>query len=356
VELLIDTEDPDPPVATPGAVRVRRLIAPLLLAAALVVLLVVQFSNDRRPAPGQPALPRVSPAGSVDFGVVTGQLALNEYRSWRPADLGSVEAFERDAGKRVSVIEWYADWRHNLTVDLAQLQAVARMHAVPEITWEPWDYTGGLRHPQPGYTLASIVNGAHDVYIRRWAQALAAYGGPVRLRLAQEMNGNWYPWAEGFNGNTAGQFAPAWRHVWRIFHAAGATNVRWVWSQVAIKIKPNQYPGSRYVDIVGLSGFNGGPQLRFGPWRSFDEQFKRQLAALRQVAPRKPIELSEVAVAEQGGSKAHWIEGFFQTLARNPDITSFVWFNVRTTGDWRIETSRTAQRAFAAGVSSARYR
>ena len=45
------------------------------------------------------------------------------------------------------------------------------------------------------------------------------------------MNGNWFPWSEGLNGNTAGQFVQMWQHVWNIFQAAGAnTYVIWLWA------------------------------------------------------------------------------------------------------------------------------
>src|SRR5205807_106268 len=98
-------------------------------------------------------------------------------------------------------------------------RAVSRRGSVPEITWEPWDSWAGVR--QPRYTLASIIAGRHDAYIRRSARALRAYGKPVLLRFAQEMNGTWYPWAERANGNRPGQFATAWRHVWRIFARQG---------------------------------------------------------------------------------------------------------------------------------------
>src|SRR5205807_915765 len=156
----------------------------------------------------------------------------------------------------------------------------------------------------------------HDASIRSWARTLAAYGKPIRLRFAQEMNGNWYPWAENANGNRRGEFVEAWRHVHDLFRAAGAVNVRWVWSPVALAgtITAEQYPGDGYVDIVGLSAFNGGAQLKFDRWESFAAKLGPSLAGLQKIAPRKPIEISEVGCAEQGGSKARWISGMFQTL------------------------------------------
>ena len=80
---------------------------------------------------------------------------------------------------------------------------------------------------------ATSSPGSSIAYIRSWARALAAFDGPVRLRFAQEMNGDWYPWGAGTNGNTPAEFVSAWRHVHDIFAAAGATNVQWVWSPVS---------------------------------------------------------------------------------------------------------------------------
>ena len=45
------------------------------------------------------------------------------------------------------------------------------------------------------------------------------------------MNGNWYPWGVGVNGNKPGEYVEAWRHVHDIFVQEGATSdVKWVWS------------------------------------------------------------------------------------------------------------------------------
>ncbi|TLM74721.1 hypothetical protein FDW81_04725 [Pseudarthrobacter sp. NamB4] len=79
---------------------------------------------------------------------------------------------------------------------------------------------------------------------------------------APPANGNWYPWSEQVNGNSAGDYVAAWRHVHSVVTAAGATNVTWMWN-------PNLpywgsvpltglYPGAAYVDAVALDGYNWG--------------------------------------------------------------------------------------------------
>jgi beta-mannanase len=290
----------------------------------------------------------------IDLGVTTLPLAQNAWRAWGSADIQSVSQFEHAAHKHVSVVMWYADLQHSRP-DLAQLRAVAARGAIPEITLEPWDAVSEAAR-QPRYTLASIIQGRHDAAFRVWASALARFRRPVRLRFAQEMNGFWYPWAEDANGNLPGQFVQAWRHVHDIFAASHATNVKWVWSPMASSFKPEQYPGSAYVDIIGLSGFNGGPELKWHKWLSFATIFAPGLAAANALAPDKPVELSEVGCSEQGGSKAAWITGLFKAVKSYPSIISVVWFNVDKESKWQIQSSVAAERAFAAGVSSARFR
>jgi len=74
------------------------------------------------------------------------------------------------------------------------------------------------------------------------------------------MNGNWYPWSEQVNGNHPSQFVQAWQHVHDIFTKLGVTNVTWVWSpnvEYGGSIPLSElYPGSNYVDWVGIDGYN----------------------------------------------------------------------------------------------------
>jgi len=330
---------------------------PTVLVLAISSLIASQvWSGGGAAGSSRPGAPASIPQGTVDVGVVTAPLALNEFRPWNKADLSSVAVFERQADKHATVVMWYADWTQ-ATPDVAQLRDVAARGSIPEITWEPWDSRKGLFARQPRYTLRSIADGSHDAYITAWARSLAAYGGPVRLRYAQEMNGTWYPWAELANGNRRGDYVAAWRHVHDLFTAAGAANVKWVWSPFASAtgVPASLYPGNAYVDYVGLSGFNGGPQLKWEPWRAAAALFGPTLSDIRHAAPSKPVELSEVGCSEQGGSKAAWIAGLFGFLRRNPEITSLIWFDVNKESDWNIDSSARARSAFAAGVGGAHY-
>jgi beta-mannanase len=324
-------------------------VALLLAVAGLVALQLTQPWRATTPAPWpRPPAGQVPP---VELGVTTSALARDSALRWHPSDLEQVNAFEQDARAHADIVMWFADWAHVANFDAQQAAAVAARGSVPEISWEPWDSSRPLGAAQPGFRLDGIIRGAHDAYIKRWAREIAAYKRPVMLRFAQEMNGRWYPWSESTNGNHAGEFVRAWRHVHAIFVQAGASNVSWVWSPVAGDIRAEQYPGSNEVDVVGLSGFVAGKSLFGQPWRSFATMFGPSLNAVHALAPKKPLGLAEIAAAETGGNKAAWISGMFQEIERRPYINSVVWFNLRKEADWRIESSLGAQRAFAAGLS-----
>ena len=297
--------------------------------------------------------PRTAGA-SVDVGVTTLPLANNATKLWTAADLSTVNAFERDSDKHASVVMWYADWQHSAP-SLTQLRMIGQRGSVPEITWEPWDSTKGLHEPQPRYALRNIVDGKFDAYIRNWAKTLAAYGKPVRLRFAQEMNGDWYPWGAGTNGNTPAQFVQAWRHVHDIFATAGAKNVQWVWSPVSGA--PKQYfPGVQYVNRLGVTCLNGGTAAFNQGWRSFAAICEPSIQQLHALAPGLPIDLSEVGSAEAGGSKAAWISGMFAYLVHEPEVKSLIWFDLNKQTNFPIQSSAAAERAFRQGVQAARYR
>ena len=63
---------------------------------------------------------------------------------------------------------------------------------------------------------------------------------------------------------------------------------------------------------------------------------------------------AEHVTAEKGGSKAQWIRQMWAYLAARPYVTSMIWFNLVKEANWRIDSSRSAERAFAGGARSDR--
>ena len=273
---------------------------------------------------------------------------------------GPLAASELDAvstlvNESPSVVMWYSDFAQ--PAPITELNAINARGATSLVTWEPWLWTGNGAD-QPAYSLDRITAGDFDAYIQQWGTALASWGKPVMLRFGHEMNGNWYPWAESANGNQAGDYVAAWRHVHDVVAATGAANVQWVWS-------PNVpywgstplsglYPGTGYVDVVALDGYNWGTAASWSTWTSPSALLDEGLSALRSLAPGKPIIIAETASAEAGGSKAAWDTSLVSYLAAQSDITAFVWFHHNKEVDWRINSSTTSTSALTAALAARR--
>lgn len=295
-------------------------------------------------AAAAPTPPPVSTA-RLRFGTATngGPLAT--------AELNEVAAL---AGEAPSSVLFYKDFLQPAPIN--EMNAVRARGAVPLVTWEPWAWGGGVS--QPAYSLDRISAGDFDAHIAQWGQALAAWGYPVQLRFAHEMNGDWYPWAESVNGNQPGDYAQAWRHVHDVVEAQGASNVSWVWS-------PNVpywgstdlaglYPGDGYVDIVALDGYNWGTSASWSGWISPQDLFAPGIAELRDLAPGLPILIAETASSEAGGDKAAWNTQLISYLNAQPDVMGFVWFHIQKEADWRINSSAASATAFKNALQARR--
>ncbi|OUM43198.1 beta-mannanase [Arthrobacter agilis] len=271
-----------------------------------------------------------------------------------PAANGELDEVAALAGEAPSMVLSYKDF--NQPAPIAELNAVRARGADTLLTWEPWTWGGGTQ--QPAYALDRITAGDFDAYLRQWGQALGQWGQPVYLRFAHEMNGDWYPWAEGVNGNGAGDYAAAYQHVHDVVESTGATNISWVWNPNVpywgSTPLPQLYPGAEYVDFVALDGYNWGTSQSWSSWQEPSNLFGDGLAQLRQLAPGKPIVIAETSSSELGGSKAQWISNLVGYLSAQPDVVALVWFHINKEADWRINSTTSSADAFRSALATRR--
>ena len=283
-----------------------------------------------------------------------------------PYDMKAVNRYGKLVGKGLSLVEFALPFSdcgtgtcQPFNFPTEQMQKIRNYGAIPFLSWSSGSIPSSP--DQPEFQLGDITDGSHDAYLKSFAAEAAAWGHPFFLRFDWEMNGNWFNWAENANGNHAGQFVAAWRHVHDIFAAAGATNVTWVWCPYAqVKGKfghiARYYPGDKYVDWTSLDGYNWGPTpVNPHPWKTFDQLFRpayRQIT--KKIAPGKPMLLSEVASNGGGARKSTFINDIFDGIARRyPKIHGLIWFDQLDRGvNWPIEHSKPAVRAFRRGLHS----
>jgi mannan endo-1,4-beta-mannosidase len=300
-----------------------------------------------------------------------------------PSNSTLFDSLDGAAGKAPSLVQWSENF--DSAFPFAKIATAWRRNALPVITWtsSPSD----LSSPDLSrYSLANIAAGRFDAYLRSWGAGVAAQKLPVVIRLDQEMNGNWYIWGAGFQGNgirnTPADYVAAWRHVWNIFNSIGANSYA-IWaftpsrvdtlradgvgSSTGFTTVQQDYPGDQYVDWVGMSGFQYQPSENAGYWTTFG----RTLGQLKALTG-KPIYVAEAGAAQsilgadRTAVKAEWTRQTLSGLAADPRVVGVTWYDNNEVGrhtvngkavetDWTFTSSIAAQAAFRAGVADARY-
>jgi hypothetical protein len=304
------------------------------------------------------------PQNPLYWGATVGDQITGTQAPW---DMGAVSTFEQAAGKQLSLVNFFSPFANCASSPCSfykfptgAMENIRAHGAIPVFSWSSQSTPSSLS--EPNFQLSDVIAGTYDSYIREFAEDARDWGHPFFLRFNWEMNGNWFPWSEGVNGNQPGEYVAAWRHVHDIFTSAGATNVSWVWCP---NVDPNAkfqsiaslYPGSEYVDWTGLDGYNWGPKK--GGWTSFKHLYRSTYDAIVEtIAPGKPLMIAEIGSTQEGGSKAEWISEVLTAIpSEYPQVRGVVWFDKFDDGmDWPIETSASASSALAAGVQDTAYR
>jgi hypothetical protein len=255
-------------------------------------------------------------------------------------------------------VMWFDSWASGRPFPVDQARTLWRCGVMPHYTWEPWDTALGPNDPAQIH-LQDVLDGTWDSYIRARAREFAAVRRPILVRWGHEFNGNWYPWGIANNNADPSLYVRAYRHVHDLASAAGARNVQWVWAynngsspDTPYNDPAAAYPGDRYVDWIGIDGYNWG----FGPswdptgdhWTPFEAVFAAAYAKSRAIAPRKPVMVGEFASTEDGGDKARWIEDMDATLRSGafPDLKLLTYFDLTKEEAWSPSSSPAALAAF----------
>lgn len=292
-------------------------------------------------------------------GIPTGNPTLQDYlvldAKLAPAHLDMLLLFNGWAGPLI--------WGGNQTVS-------DNLGAQLLISWQP-----SVGAPVAGFdgTLGDVVHGEVDAYLDTSIAAIKAWGGPVTIRLAHELNGNWTSY--GTAKESAQSFIDGWQYIVKRFRDAGVSNVQWCWSATAwgrhasgpVVDPTAYYPGDAYVDVIGLDGYQNlknpdNPNRPDDPTDWPEDVFLGSYTAAAAMSKR-PIMISEVGVAEDARfSKAEWWKRFFVMISEKmPRLVAVcVWtrtdkLDEADQGDYSLDSSganAASLAAFVRGVNS----
>lgn len=287
----------------------------------------------------------VAPASSASAATsVPGSIVLGAYASGFSGSGSQLGQFETAVGSHVGIASSFRGWG-DIFPDAVQKQDAATGHTLL-VAWD-LGATAATR-------FTTFTTHQHDSYLAQEAAAARAYGKPLYIRPWAEMNGDWTafqptPGGSRPAGGTYAQFIAAWQYLVTYFRGHGASNVRWVFNPTTDTYAETTpvskiWPGSSYVDVLGMDGYNWGRGGQF-TWQTFAQIYATQYNRLLALAPTKPVWVCEVGSKEPSESdgapldpahtKSSWYSAMFAYLA-GTHVRAVVMFDVRKERDWRI--------------------
>ena len=272
-----------------------------ILAVAAIAAGVILYNKSADPSTGP--LPVHLPTATSSY--------LGVFANGVPNSYSGVTAFTKATGARPDVIMYYSGWYVPFPRKFAT--TAANEGAVPLVQMDPDDVSVG-----------AIASGQYDGYLSAYAEAVRAYGHPVILSFGHEMNGDWYTW--GYRHTSPEVFVAAWRHIVKLFRALGANNVTWLWTVNIINDtqrgripRPAQWwPGSSYVNWVGIDGYYLKPSWKFAPL------FGPTISAVRALT-LDPILIAETGAVPAAGQPSKIADLF--SGVHQYGLLGFVWFD-----------------------------
>ena len=264
----------------------------------------------------------VNPAKESDQVMVSGGTSV---------EISQLSQFQTDLGGRLpGVLNFYAEFLDPFP--LATLQAIEAKGSIPLISWGGASSCATSSIPSGQYT-SGIAAGQYDQQINQYANSLKAFGHPVFVRWFWEMNlGKKNDPCNGSAG--ASGYVAAWRHIYTLFHQAGATNVAFVWcpsiAGVTTTSTEDFYPGADYVDWIGVDGYlkdqNNASSFAelLGPWYA------------KYATYQKPLIVGETGAPQD--DQADYFNGIGQSVPTQfPGLKAILYFDAPgKNGDWSL--------------------
>ncbi len=294
--------------------------------------------------------------------------------------LETIEEFEQMVGKHQAIIASSSYWGEQ-SFPTANLEIIWRHGSLPLVFWSPWDKPYQQDRGPDRFSLLEILDGKWDAYIDKWADAAREFGHPIIVDFANEANGTWFPWSGTYYGadqwdaehqNSKGPetFRKAFRYVVDRVRARGASNIKWMFhtNNYSYPLRtwnfaPAYYPGSEYVDWLGLSVY--GQQFKDEPNPDIRSLVDWPYQEMCKLDPNKPIMIAEWGTgefphsADAGGiGKSEWIEEGLELFRTHyPRIKAAVYWHERwqnldgSYSNLRVNSSVESLNAYRQGVA-----
>jgi len=216
----------------------------------------------------------------------------------------------------------------------SKLDQIILNKRVPVITIEPWNGSNNEID-----LLTDISKGKYDQNIDIIIKILSGCSGKFYISWGHEMDQNLakrYPWS----GKDPNQYILAYRYVQNRIRKGVKNEILWIWSPVAKNGCERYWPGSDYVDFVGLPiySYPAWDKSWYGHLRSFKSWYNEKYSLVRQF--HKPIIIVELGVTGSTDYQTFWLQEAFEYLKTSAPVEIVLFFYTKDTeGSWGKDIS-----------------
>ena len=347
------------------------------LGTVILPVLIAVFSACHE----QTKSDKANDSGSMDVAVPEHGAYTGAFIDFGEAEedvtLEGIEDFENLVGKHQAIIASSSYWGEQ-DFPTKNLNVIWQHRSLPLVFWSPWDRPYEQNKGPDRFSLKAILQGSWDKYIDDWGDAAKAFGRPMIVVFANEMNGDWFPWSGTYYGGSQPAnlqktkwrgpetFKAAYRHVVDRVRSRGASNIKWMFHTNNYSypldtwnFAPAYYPGPDYVDWLGLSVY--GQQYKEEAWADIPSLVDWPYQEMTGLDPIKPVMIAEWGTGEfpRSGNKAEWIkQGLELFRTKYPRIKGAVYWHERWQNEegyysnLRVNSSVESLQAYREGVAN----
>lgn len=203
--------------------------------------------------------------------------------------------------------------------------------------------------PTTRFSLASGAEGQYDDHWKLFGQSLVANGcQDAIIRLGWEFNGKFYPWAAA--GKEA-SFVAYWRRIVTVLRKVPNQHFQFDWCPLAGVSHADveaAWPGSSYVDFIGLDAYDTAPESMVDPAKRWSHQLSRPygLNWLERFAKDQglPMSIPEWAVTNRpndnlgGGDNSYYITKMWNWIQSHDVVYASYFEDNAADGSHRLMT------------------
>lgn len=286
--------------------------------ALLVGLSILFFSYDNAVnETNNPASKKEKNGGGFYSGISLSEKSNN---------LNPLDCMEIAINKKFDIISFKQSWDIKGSVFPEKLMNdIKDRGAIPMIMWEP-EITASQYGSSEKYKICrAIWLGQYDFYLKQCASMLHSYGDPVFINFAPEFDDPEKSWSLSGN-NSPEEFKKAWWYIFKYFNSLGISNLTWVWSPKYAS-SSNYYPGSFFVDWVGVSCLNYGKSSKDKKWSSFSDLYTKYQNSI--ITFQKPVMITELG-SSTGSDQGLWLNDACADIKKKyPEIKSIVIYDCK---------------------------